>query len=407
MSGHHQLPEGRPYVLTGKAKQLFAAVALAGLLLAAIGFESDAPRAWKTVVMGYMLVTYVGLGAAFILAIGHVTNAAWGVGFRRLTEAMTCILPVSIVVYFPLVLLGRGHIWAWMAPEALTPELRHFIVSKTWYLNIPGFMVRDLFFLGFVTAATQLWRRWSLAQDRTADDKYTRWSAKLAAGFLVVWAVLICMFGFDMLMSLDFRWFSSMFGIYSFVGCFLSGLSALTLLTLYHRRPGGALEGIVGVNNIHDLGKLMFGFTVFWVYIGFGQLLIIWYGGIPDETYFFKQRWDANWYTGWAAVSLGMICYRFVIPFFFLMRRKVKRNPVLLAIGAAWILSAEFYDLYWIAIPTLKLGGGQGPMPVLWDLGPALACIGVFLYVTHSVFAGNKTVPSQDPRYDEFLHHHQ
>ena len=403
MSGHNTLPEGRPYVFTSKAKGIFAAITLLGILLAAIGFQADGERAWKTVLIGYMLVTYAGLGAAFIQGIQYVANAAWGVGFRRIPESMVGILPVSIVLYVPLVLVGRHHVWGWIDPQLLPPSLAHYLTSKTWYLNLPGFMTRDLLFLSFVTVVTQLWRRWSLAQDRTGDEKYTVWSTRLGAGFLVVWAVGICMFGFDTLMSLDFKWFSSMFGVYTFVGCFLTGLSVTTLLTLWHRRPGGALEGVVGVNNIHDLGKLMFGFTVFWVYIGFGQLLIVWYADLPDETIFFVHRWA----TGWAPVSLGLIVFRFVFPFFFLMRRKVKRNPALLAFGAAWVLSAEFYDLYWIAIPTLKLEGGQGPAPVLWDLGSALACIGIFLYVTHSVFAANKTVPSQDPRYDEFLHHHQ
>jgi hypothetical protein len=206
-----------------------------------------------------------------------------------------------------------------------------------------------------------------------------------------------------MLMSLDFKWFSSMFGVYTFVGCFLSALSVTTLLTLWHRRPGGALEGVAGVNNIHDLGKLMFGFTVFWAYIGFGQMLIVWYADLPDETIFFVHRWN----DGWAAVSLGLIGFRFVFPFFFLLRRVVKRTPALLAFGAAWVLCAEIYDLYWLAIPTLKLEGGQGPVPALWDIGPALAGLGILLYVTHSVFSRNKTVPSQDPRYDEFLHLHQ
>ncbi len=403
MSGHHKLPEGRAFVFTAKAKGFFVALILSGLILAAAGFATDSERAWKAVLIGYMLMTYVGLGAAFIQGIQYVANAAWGVGFRRIPEALVNILPVSIVLYVPLVLVGRGHVWGWIDPELLAPSLRHFLVSKTWYLNVPGFMFRDILFLSFVTGVTQLWRRWSLAQDRTADEKYTLWSTRLGAGFLVVWAIGICMFGFDMLMSLDFKWFSSMFGVYTFVGCFLSALSVTTLLTLWHRRPGGALEGVAGVNNIHDLGKLMFGFTVFWAYIGFGQMLIVWYADLPDETIFFVHRWN----DGWAAVSLGLIGFRFVFPFFFLLRRVVKRTPALLAFGAAWVLCAEIYDLYWLAIPTLKLEGGQGPVPALWDIGPALAGLGILLYVTHSVFSRNKTVPSQDPRYDEFLHLHQ
>lgn len=403
MSHGHSLPEGRPFTYGGSQKVLHLALVVAGLGLAAVGFATDPARAWKAVLMGYMFVTYLGLGAAFTQGIQYVANAAWGVGFRRVPEAMVNILPVSFVLYIPLVLVGHGHVWAWMDPESLDHSLKHFLESKHWYLNVQGFMVRDLVFLGLVIAVTQLWRRWSLAQDRTGDEKYTWWSLRLGAAFLVLWAPGISIFGFDMLMSLDFKWFSSMFGVYTFVGCFQSALAMIALLTLWHRREGGAFDGVVGKNNIHDLGKLLFGFTVFWAYIAFGQLLIIWYADLPEETTWFRDRWD----NGWAVVSMAFMVVRFVFPFFFLMRRKVKRNPKLLAFAACWILGAHFFDLYWMTIPTLTLQGGIGPGMSVSDLGPTLAYLGVFLFLVQTVVSRHKTVPSQDPRYDEFLHLHQ
>lgn len=403
MSHGHHLPEGRPFTYGGSQRTLHLVLALAGLALAVGGFLADPARAWKTVLIGYLFVTYLGLGAAFTQGVQYVANAAWGVGFRRATEAMTSILPISFVLYIPLVLVGHGKVWAWMDPASLDHGLLHFLESKHWYLNLPGFMTRDLVFLGFVILVTQLWRKWSLAQDKTGDEKYTWWCLRLAAGFLVVWAPGISIFGFDMLMSLDFKWFSSMFGVYTFVGCFQSSLAMLTLLTLWHRRAGGAFEGVVGKNNIHDLGKLLFGFTVFWAYIGFGQMLIIWYANLPEETTWFRDRWEF----GWAPVSLALIVFHFVFPFFFLMRRAVKRNPKLLAFGAAWLLVAQAFDLYWMTIPTLTLEGGIGPRLSVFDVGPLLACLGIFLFVVQSTIARHKTVPSQDPRYDEFLHLHQ
>ena len=403
MSHDAKLPEGRSFGYPTSQKGLHLGLAALGVALAVGGFLVDPARAWKTVLIGYMFVTFLGLGAGFTQAIQYLANAAWGVGFRRVLESMVCILPVSFVLYFPLVLLGHGHIWAWMEPESLDHSLRHFLESKTWYLTVPGFMIRDLVFLGLMIAGTQLWRRWSLAQDRTGDEKYTVWSTRLAAGFLVLWAPGISMLSFDMLMSLDFKWFSSMFGVYGFVGCFQSALAMITLLTLWHRRKGGALEGVVGKNNIHDLGKLLFGFTVFWAYIGFSQMLIIWYADLPEETCYFRDRWEF----GWAGVSLALIFIHFVFPFFFLLRRKVKRNPGLLAFAAAWILCAQLFDLYWMVIPTLNLEGGIGPMASIFDIGPVLAYLGVFLFLVQTVVSRHKTVPSQDPRYDEFLHLHQ
>jgi len=401
--GHHHLPEGRPFSYPSSQKAIHIAMVLLGLGLAVGGFMANSDRAWKTLLIGYMFVTYLGLGAAFTQGIQYVANAAWGVGFRRVLEAMVNILPVSFVLYIPLVLLSKGKIWGWMDEGSLDHSLHHFLESKHWYLNIPGFMTRDLVFMGLVIVVTQLWRKWSLAQDKTGDEKYTWWSLRLAAAFLVLWAPGISILGFDMLMSLDFKWFSSMFGVYTFVGCFQSTLAMLTLLTLWHRRPGGSFEGVVGKNNIHDLGKLLFGFTVFWAYIGFGQMLIIWYADLPEETTWFRDRWEF----GWASVSMALIVFHFVFPFFFLMRRAVKRNPKLLAFGAFWLLCAQLFDLYWITIPTLTLQGGIGPQASIFDIGPVLAYLGVFLFLVQTVISRHKTVPSEDPRYDEFLHLHQ
>jgi hypothetical protein len=403
MSHGHHLPEGRSFIYSRSQRILHLSLAAIGLLLAVGGFVADPARAWKTVLIGYMFVTYLGLGAAFTQGIQYISNAAWGVGFRRVNEAMVNILPISFVLYIPLVLIGHGNVWAWMDPDSLEHSLQYFLYSKHWYLNVPGFMFRDLVFIGLVIVVTQLWRRWSLAQDKTGDEKYTWWSLRLAAAFLVLWAPGISIFGFDMLMSLDFKWFSSMFGVYTFVGCFQSALAMLTLFTLWHRRPGGSFEGVVGKNNIHDLGKFLFGFTVFWAYIAFSQMLIIWYANLPEETIWFRDRWEF----GWAPVSLALIVFHFVFPFFFLMRRKVKRNPKLLAFAAVWLLFAQAFDLYWLTIPTLTLNGGIGPQASLFDAGPLLAYLGVFLFVVQTAISRHKTVPSQDPRYDEFLHLHQ
>lgn len=405
--GHNHLPEGRPFSYPGGQKGLHLALVAIGLVLTVVGFAHDAHRAWKTVLLGYMLVTLFGLGAAFVQAVQYVANAAWGVGFRRVPEAMVNILPVSLILYVPLVLIGGGNVWAWMDPSSLTPTQVHFLHLKTWYLNLPGFMIRDLVFLGAITLFSQLFRKWSLAQDKDGDEKYTWKALRLGAGFLVLWAPGISMFGFDMLMSLDHAWFSSMFGVYVFVGCFQSSLAVITLLSLWHSRKGGSLEGVVGTNNIHDLGKFLFGLSIFWAYIGFGQMLIIWYANLPEETVWFKHRWGQGWTDGWTPVSLGLIVVHFVIPFLYLLRRQIKRNRTTLAIGAGWLVFAQVYDLYWLIIPTLKLDGTQGPVPFIGDIGPALAYAGVFLFIVQSTISRNKTVPVQDPRYDEFVHLHQ
>jgi len=161
-------------------------------------------------------------------------------------------------------------------------------------------------------------------------------------------------------------------------------------------RRAGLMANVVGTEHFHDLGKLLFAFSVFWAYIGFSQYFLIWYGNIPEETIFFRHRLHGSW----QAVSLLLAAGHFVIPFFFFMPRTVKRKPGLLAIGASWVLLMHAVDLYWLVMPSLH---PEGVAFGALDVAAFVAVGGIFFAVLSWLMLGSPLVPVGDPRLSESL----
>lgn len=238
----------------------------------------------------------------------------------------------------------------------------------------------------------------SLAQDSTGDYKYTLKNRVLAPAFLVLFALTFTMVSFDQLMSLEPHWFSTIFGVYCFAGLFYSNLAATCLLTLYLGSKG-KLEGIVNENHLHDLGKFMFAFTVFWAYIGFAQFMLIWYANLPEETSYYLQRFHG----GWAGVSILLLVGKFMIPFFVLLPRDAKRNTKILAFVGVFMLLAQWVDVLWMVQPVFSVEGPQFGLP---EVGVALGFLGVFGLAVSRFLAKNNVVAIGDPRLAESVYHH-
>src|SRR5262249_46006929 len=156
-------------------------------------------------------------------------------------------------------------------------------------------------------------------------------------------AISYTMASFDLLMSLDPHWFSTLFGVYCFAGLFYANLAATTLLTVYMHSKG-KLNGILNENHLHNLGNLMFSFTIFWAYIGFSQFMLIWYANLPEETGYFLNRFHGNWWN----VSTFLFYGKFLVPFFVLLPREAKRNPLVLGWVAVFMLVAQWIDVLWM-----------------------------------------------------------
>ena len=209
----------------------------------------------------------------------------------------------------------------------------------------------------------------------------------------------------DLSLSLEPHWFSTIWAAYSFSGAVLTIFAALVLWVCYLKSKGYYGEAL-NENHLHDLGKYIWGHSIFWAYMAVSQYLLIWYAAIPEETVFFKTRTEGNW----IYVSFILVMLRFVLPFFLLMKRDAKRSFKLMAWVSVLILVGQFWDVYWIAYPTM-IGDGAGVDNFIFlswqELGPLCFVIGTYIFILAKRLSKHNLIPIKDPRLGACLAHHQ
>jgi hypothetical protein len=243
--------------------------------------------------------------------------------------------------------------------------------------------------------------RYSTSQDVNGDPQWTVKLQRFAPGAMFVFALSLTFAGFDWVMGLQPTWYSTMFGVRIFASSAVLGLALNVLVSLGLKRAGIS-NGAVNVEHLHDLGKLMFGFLVFWAYISFSEFMLIWYAAIPEETAYYHLRWDHDW---WKMISLTLVSVKFIIPFFLVMSRNAKRNLGLLGLGAGWLVALHLVEMYYWVMPHFA-PGQDVPFSVigfLTDAGCVLACVGLYLAVVFYRMLSHPVIPVRDPRLQRAL----
>ncbi len=384
-----KLPEetGRRIVTSARV------IAALGVVAAIGGYLHDPQRFASSYLTGFAWTATISVGALFFVMLQHLTKAGWSIAARRQMEWIAGAIPVLLVLFIPVVLLGRHtyHEWWAGAERAHFPEL---LEKKLVWLNPTSFAARGFIYIIAWSLLGWWFARTSEQQDASGDPKLTIKMQKLSAPMMLVFALTISFAGFDWLMSLQPYWYSTIFGVYIFAGSFVSALSVLALLTI-RLQKGGLFKRVSTVEHRHDIGKLIFAFIVFWSYIAFSQFMLIWYANLPEETVFFRARWFAG---SWSTVSLLLVFTHFAFPFLFLMSRHPKRNMIGLAVGATVVLIAHYIDMYWLVMPTLD---EQTPNPTWVDLAGLLAPAGVLAAVVAQRAQRMNLYPLKDPRLAE------
>jgi hypothetical protein len=303
-------------------------------------------------------------------------------------------LPYMAALFIPA-LVGMHTLYHWSHPEAVMHD--PLLLAKSGYLNPTFFTIRTVFFFGIWSLLAIKLHGLSLKQDKGDTQAIGDAMRRTSAWGMLLFAVTVTYAGYDWLMSLNPHWFSTIFGVYFFAGGLLSVIAFMTLVALALRRKGILAETIT-VEHYHDLGKLLFAFTVFWTYIGFSQYFLIWYGNVPEETVWYLARWEGSW----KFVSMVILFGHFVLPFIALLFRFTKRTPTSLWIIASWILLMHWVDMYWLVYPTLLEKGAS----ITW-IEPATMLFvgGLFLWAFWGRFARNPLVPVNDPKLAGSINH--
>ena len=312
---------------------------------------------------------------------------------RRWAEAIAATLPALAVLAIPIVAFGLHHLYHWTHAEAVAAD--HLLQAKQPYLNVPFFVVRLAVYFAVWTLLARFFLTRSLAQDENGDAALTQQMERRSAPAMLLFALTATFAAFDLLMSLDAHWYSTMFGVYVFAGSVVSFVALLTVVVFATQRAG-MLRHAITVEHYHDLGKLLFAFTVFWAYIAFSQYMLMWYANLPEETAWLLRRQSNGW--GW--VGLTLLFGQFLLPFVALLSRKPKRRPRAVATVAAWVLLMHWVDLYWVVIPEVA---PQRAVPHLLDLTTLLGLGGILVALAAHSMRRHSLVPERDPRLQESL----
>ena len=379
-------------------------VAVAGLLLALIAalFSGGLRRFAFAYLTNYGFFLSIALGALLFVALQHVSRAGWSVTVRRLAEIMAGTLPILAVLFVPIllfVIVGGGEVFPWAQSDAAAHG-HDVVLAKRPYLNAPFFALRWVLYFVIWIGLARLFRLNSLTQDRTGDPGLTRRMEAASAPGLALLGLTLTFASFDLIMSLDPHWFSSIFGVYYFSGAMVGVMAALILLAAWLGRVG-LLREQIGVEHRHDMGKWLFAFVFFWGYIAFSQYMLIWYGNLPEETSWFARRGATTVAAGagpWAKVSLALLLAHFIIPFVGLLSRHVKRSPGQLVFWAGWLLVLHWVDIWWLVMPQYSGDAATFGLP---EIGCLLGIGGACVAAMAKVAGERSLVPLRDPRLDE------
>ena len=370
---------------------LLAIAAVVGLGLSVVGAFVSPEQFSFSWLFAFAFYFTILAGCFFWIIVHHVVDAEWSVVIRRQLENLALLLAVMAVFFIPIVIF-RHHIYQWMnVPVGHDPVLD----SKRAYLNWNFFLVRSVFYFVFFIGATLLFRRFSIRQDRDGNPAFTINMRRVAFTSLPLFALSLTFGAYDWLLGVDYRWFSTMWGVYIFAGASGSSMSLLVLVITALRRAG-YLKETVTAEHYHIMGKWMLAFCVFWAYIGFGQYMLTWYANIPEETEYFIRRNTESW----NALNLLLVIGRFFVPFAILLMQGLKRKPTRLCLIAGWLVFMQMLDIYIVILPALH---GAGVVLSIWDFIPLLSMGATLAFVFLWIARRSSLFPNRDPRLLESL----
>ena len=349
-------------------------------------------------------VFFTGISAMglFFVCVQYVAWAGWSSLIKRIPEAIGSFLPYGAGAMLLVFIFGHHDLFHWTHHELTepgNPAYDPIIAGKSGYLNLVFYTIRMVVFFGLWFYIWTRIRKYSLLEDQVGGDTYYHKSGYLSAVFIVIFAVSTPMAAWDWLMSIDPHWFSTMYGWYVFASWWVSGLAVITLFVIF-LHENGYLKAL-NESHVHDLGKFVFAFSIFWTYVWFAQFLLIFYSNIPEETIYFIDRlrgFDGH-YTGFFYLN---VIINFFFPFLALMTRDSKRKFGILKFVAIAVVLGHWLDFYMMIMPaTTKGTSGIGFL----EVGALVTFASAFIIVVTNTLTKAKLIPANHPMLEESLHH--
>ena len=352
---------------------IFAAMMVVGLAAFVYGIGGHHPaRAWQTYLINFLLWSAIAQGAVVFSAVTHITKARWSGPLSGLAESFAIFFPLSFILFL-LLFLGQSHIFPWLNED---------LHGKEVWLNVPFLFTRDCFGLLILygLGLVYLYNALRLKFDSRQSDGWLRaflqkrWSRGeqdpaalkskltfLGGFYILAFALVLCLIGYDLVMSMDPHWISTLFGAYTFVKAFYLGLGGIIILAAIYYLNRGTDSGLTS-SHFHDIGKLFFAFCLLWADFFYVQLVVIWYGNIPEEANYVIER---VMLPPWKFLAWGVFIVCFILPFFVLLNKRIKTRPVFMIVICSVIIIGIWFEHLLLLGPALSHGVTEIPVSVL------------------------------------------
>ena len=352
--------------------------------------------------MNGVFFTGISIIGMFFVAVQYLAKAGWSSAVKRIPEAFPKFLYFTFPVLLLLFIFKGDVIFHWMHHGIMDPASEHYdkiIAGKKGYLNFTFFLIR---LVGIFVVWIVLWnmmRKKSIEEDLNGGTQNFYDMVRIGTGFVVAMGVSSSLSAWDWVMSIDTHWFSTMFGWYMFASWHVTGLATITLTVVLLKEKG--YMKYVNESHLHDLGKFMFAFSIFWTYVWFAQFLLIYYANLPEETIYFLERWEGH-NKIYKTVEILNVFMNFFFPFLIMMTRDAKRTPIFLKICCFFVIVGHYFDFYQMIMPgTVGPHGGFG----LVEFGSVLLFASAFIYVVSNELTKASLVAKNHPFLPEALHH--
>lgn len=385
--------EQQKFSFIKRQKLFFVLLITLGVVALLIGiFTLNSNRIWSNLLLNTFYFLGFALAGTFFISVHIVAQAGWHVSIQRIPEAMSGFIPVAAILMAVIIVFGAHDIYHWSHEH-----LDKILEGKRPYLNMTFFIIRlTIYFAGWIFLAHKI-RQLSVQSDFDPDLKYFKKSQLFAILFIVFFALSNSTSSWDILMSIDAHWYSTLFAWYIFSSLFVSGIAVIILLLIFLRKKGYMPH--VNTEHFHDLGKYLFGFSIFWTYLWFSQFMLIWYANIPEETVYFIERLEG----GYATLFYLNLIVNFLIPFLVLLPRRSPRNMTILVITAVAVIIGHWIDFYLAIMPGVV---GEAVEIGFFEVGLSLGFAGLFLWIVFRSLSKAYLVPKNHPFYKESLEYH-
>src|SRR5450432_1418449 len=389
MSSHNDQTHLPPPLDLSGWRKLPSGLMVVGGILSVIGAIVNPSEFGCSWLLAFMFYLCIALGALFLVLVHHLTDAGWSVAIRRFCEHLASLLfPWLAILFIPIALFAH-KIYLWMT---LDPAGDRSLSAKLPVFTCSGFLIVSALFFGVWWLLTSRLCYWSLRQDVTGDARCTHKMRFHSGWGIVAFAATITGASVLWMKSLEYQWFSAMYGVYFFASLVWVTLATVYVITALLQRQR-ILDGVLHDNQFYFLGVLFFGFTLFQAYTEFAQYFVVWNANMPEETFWYLIREHGSWW----CLSMILIFGHFFLPFFVLLPVKVKTNFKIMLPVCAWAWVMTFADLAFNILPARHNDG----YPFKWipvQLGCLMFMGGFLAWVFLKKFRSHPPYPQKDPR---------